>query len=130
VAWTSGNAVTTAAPTTTSSEPASPVEPADVPGLAERLPARDRVLAELREGEATAEELAETTGLPLSTVRNALTGLRKTGLATVEHGAKNEPGRWRFPNPDLYKGGNRESSTQGPLASLAMELGARPLEGE
>jgi len=66
------------------------VDPTDVPGLFEKLPARERVLAVLREiEEATPDDLADETGLPVKTVRNILTGLRKDGLADTDSG------RWR-----------------------------------
>jgi hypothetical protein len=79
------------------------VDPMDVPGLAEKLPAPKRVLAELREvGEATPEQLADATGLAEKTVRNALTALRKDGQAASD-GA-----RWRA-IPDSHPINSRES---------------------
>lgn len=76
------------------------VDPMDVPTLLEKLPARERVWAELRDrGETTVEELVEATGLVEKTVRNALTALRKDGQAD------SDSGRWRaIPDSRSYIG--------------------------
>jgi DNA-binding transcriptional ArsR family regulator len=63
------------------------VNPAEVPGLFEKLPARERVLAALREvSRARVEELVEATGLPEGTARNALTALRKDSKVETDSG--------------------------------------------
>jgi DNA-binding transcriptional ArsR family regulator len=111
------------------------VNPLDVVGLAEKLPAHERVWGELSHLEqATAEELAEATGLPEKTARNALTALRKAGRAVTESG------RWRaIPNshPIIEREsgivseppacphrppGQKEGS--GHLVRLALDMGA------
>jgi DNA-binding transcriptional ArsR family regulator len=72
------------------------VNPLDVSGLAQKLPASERVLAELRDfGEVTAEDLAEVTGLAVSTVKNALTVLRKSGQVEGRPG-ESQQSAWRW----------------------------------
>ena len=78
------------------------VQAADVPGLAGKLPIGDQVLAELREGEVTVDELAELTGKPRGTIRNQLTRLRKAGkVITLD-------GTWRL-IPNSHSPIGRES---------------------
>jgi hypothetical protein len=74
------------------------VNPSDVPGLADKLPAREQAWAALQDAEGvTVEELVGTIGRPEKTVRNILTALRKEGRAA------SEGGRWRaIPNSRPY----------------------------
>jgi hypothetical protein len=66
-------------------------QPLDATELAEEsiLNARDRVLAALKDGPAYPADIAETCIMPLGTVKNELTRLRKRGL--VEYAGEVEP---------------------------------------
>ena len=61
-------------------------DPGAIASLAQKLPAKARVEAELRKGGGTPEELVDATGLKEGTVRNALTTLKKEGKADSEGG--------------------------------------------
>ena len=55
------------------------LDPTDVPELAERLPAAQRIMNELRSGKQNPAELADTLGLSVATVRARLNDLLKRG---------------------------------------------------
>ncbi len=80
----------------------------DASELAEEatLNAADRVKLALEDGPAYPWEIAETTGLAIKTVKNALTGLRKQGVveATGEIDGRTEQVRIIVPASLSYKG--------------------------
>jgi hypothetical protein len=82
------------------------------------LTAPDRVKLALEDGPAYPWEIADTTGAPLKTVKNVLTGLRKQG--TVETTGKTEGQaeqvRLSVPRPNVYRGGTQD--TDESLASV------------
>lgn len=112
------------------------VDPAEVPSLAEKLPARERVWAELRDmEEATAEELAEATGLVIGSVKNALTALRKAGRAEARPSeTPQSPWCWRVRHASspICSGTHDARLERGShLVGLAKDLGARvPEDGD
>lgn len=69
---------------------------ASSPVLASKLPAKDRVLAQLvSEPGNTSETLAELSGIELKTVKNALSELNQLGQVKLSPGRKpREPGTW------------------------------------
>lgn len=103
------------------------VDPADVPGLAERLPAREQAFPELRDaGEATAEELAKATGLAIGSVKNALTTRKKAGRVEARPGqTRQSPWRWRVrhaSSPIYSSDGDARPERGGDLVRLALDL--------
>jgi hypothetical protein len=90
----------------------------DASELAEEatLNAADRVKLALEDGPAYPWEIAETTGLAIKTVKNALTGLRKQGVveATGEIDGRTEQVRLIVPASLSYKGdGDGDDSSPG-----------------
>jgi len=82
------------------------------------LTAPERVKLALEDGPAYPWEIAETTGVPLKTVKNVLTGLRKQGTveATGDTEGQAEQVRLRVPRPNVYRDGTRD--TESSLASV------------
>jgi hypothetical protein len=76
------------------------------------LTAPDRVKLALEDEPAYPWEIAEITGVPLKTVKNVLTGLRKQG--TVEPTGKTEGQaeqvRLSVPRPKVYRDGTRDTN--------------------
>ncbi len=70
------------------------------------LTATERVKLALEDGPAYPWEIAETTGVPLKTVKNTLTGLRKQGVVepTGEVEGRAEQVRLSVPSSQPYKG--------------------------
>jgi hypothetical protein len=99
----------------------------DAAELAEEgtLNASDRVKFALQEGPAYPWELAEATGIPLKTVKNVLTGLRKQGVveATGETEGRAEQVRLIVPSSCPYIGiGTRDDGESG-AAEYVVENG-------
>ena len=76
------------------------------------LTAPERVKLALQDGPAYPWEIAEATGVPLKTVKNVLTGLRKQGAveSTGQTEGQAEQVRLSVPRPNLYKDGTRDTS--------------------
>jgi DNA-binding transcriptional ArsR family regulator len=60
------------------------------------LNSKDRVKAALEDGPAYPDELVETTGLPRSTVKNAVTALKKAGIVEITGEVENQKERVRL----------------------------------
>ncbi len=75
------------------------------------LTAPERVKLALEDGPAYPWEITETTGVPLKTVKNVLTGLRKQGAVetTGQTEGQAEQVRLSVPRPSLYKDGTRDT---------------------
>jgi hypothetical protein len=75
------------------------------------LTAPERVKLALEEGPAYAWEIAETTGVPLKTIKNVLTGLRKQGVVEItgETEGQAEQVRLSVPRPNVYRDGTRDT---------------------
>jgi AAA domain/NrS-1 polymerase HBD domain len=75
------------------------------------LTAPERVKLALEDGPAYAWEISETTGVPLKTVKNVLTGLRKQGVVepTGLTEGQAEQVRLSVPRPNLYRSGTRDT---------------------
>jgi hypothetical protein len=94
------------------------------------LTATERVKLALEDGPAYPWEIAETTGVPLKTVKNTLTGLRKQGVVepTGEVEGRAEQVRLSVPSSQPYKGrddGTLEQSeiTREPIATSPLSAG-------
>jgi hypothetical protein len=76
------------------------------------LTAPERVKLALDDGPAYPWEIAETTGVPLKTVKNVLTGLRKQGVVepTGATEGQAEQVRLSVPRPNVYRDGTRDTS--------------------
>ena len=76
------------------------------------LTAPDRVKLALEDGPAYPWEIAEITGVPLKTVKNVLTGLRKQGMVepTGKTEGQAEQVRLGVPRPNVYKKGTRDTN--------------------
>jgi hypothetical protein len=75
------------------------------------LTAPERVKLALEDGPAYPWEIAETTGVPLKTVKNVLTGLRKQGVVetTGQTDGQAEQIRLSVPRPNVYRDGTRDT---------------------
>jgi AAA domain len=75
------------------------------------LTAPERVKLALQDCPAYPWEIAEATGVPLKTVKNVLTGLRKQGAVetTGQTEGQAEQVRLSVPRPGLYKDGTRDT---------------------
>ena len=75
------------------------------------LTAPERVKLALQDGPAYPWEIAEATGVPLKTVKNVLTGLRKQDAVetTGQTEGQAEQVRLSVPRPNLYKDGTRDT---------------------
>ncbi len=75
------------------------------------LTAPERVKLTLQDGPAYPWEIAEATGVPLKTVKNVLTGLRKQGVVepTGETEGQAEQVRLGVPRPNVYRDGTRDT---------------------
>src|SRR5829696_503942 len=75
------------------------------------LTAPDRVKLALEDGAAYPWEIAEITGVPLKTVKNVLTGLRKQGMVepTGKTEGQAEQVRLSVPRPNEYRDGTRDT---------------------
>src|SRR5215204_2125450 len=82
------------------------------------LTAPDRVKLALADGPAYPWEIAEITGVPLKTVKNVLTGLRKQGVVetTGQTKGRAEQVRLSVPRPNVYRNGTRDTGDS--LASV------------
>jgi hypothetical protein len=80
------------------------------------LTATERVKLALEDGPAYPWEISEFTGVPLKTVKNALTGLRKQGVVepTGEVEGRTERVRIIVPRPNSYKGTGTRDATEAP----------------
>jgi hypothetical protein len=87
------------------------------------LTASERVKLALADGPAYPWEIADSTGVQLKTVKNALTGLRKQGEVEVtgETEGQAEQVRLSVPRPDVYRDGTRDTSDS--LASVHINEG-------
>ncbi len=76
------------------------------------LTATERVKLALEEGPAYPWEIAETTGVPLKTVKNVLTGLRKQGTVEPTGATEGQAEQVRLgvPRPNVYRDGTRDTS--------------------
>ncbi|MDP9455595.1 MAG: AAA family ATPase [Actinomycetota bacterium] len=89
------------------------------------LTAAERVKLGLADGPAYPWEISDFTGVPLKTVKNALTGLRKQGVVepTGEMEGRTERVRLIVPRPVLYKGtGTRDATNVPPSEDLGNVL--------
>jgi hypothetical protein len=75
------------------------------------LTAPERVKLALEDGPAYPWEIVETTGVPLKTVKNVLTGLRKQSVVepTGETEGQAEQVRLGVPRPNVYRDGTRDT---------------------
>jgi hypothetical protein len=75
------------------------------------LTAPERVKLALEDGPTYPWEISETTGIPLKTVKNVLTGLRKQGMVepTGQTEGQAEQVRLSVPRPDVYRDGTRDT---------------------
>jgi hypothetical protein len=75
------------------------------------LTAPERVRLGLEDGPAYPWEISEITGIPLKTVKNVLTGLRKQGVVetTGQTEGQAEQVRLSVPRPNLYRDGTRDT---------------------
>jgi RecA-family ATPase len=82
------------------------------------LTAPERVKLALEDAPAYPWEISETTGIPLKTVKNVLTGLRKQGVVepTGQTEGQAEQVRLSVPRPNLYRDGTWD--TDDSLASV------------
>jgi hypothetical protein len=73
--------------------------------------APERVKLALEDGPAYPWEIAETTGMPLKTVKNVLTGLRKQGAVepTDQTEGQAEQVRLNVPRPNVYREKTRDT---------------------
>jgi hypothetical protein len=76
------------------------------------LTAPDRVKLALEDGPAYPWEISEATGVPLKTVKNVLTGLRKQGTVepTGQTERQAEQVRLSVPRPNVYRDGTRDTA--------------------
>jgi hypothetical protein len=75
------------------------------------LTAPERVKFALEDSPAYPWEISEATGIPLKTVKNVLTGLRKQGMVepTGQTEGQAEQVRLSVPRPDVYRDGTRDT---------------------
>jgi hypothetical protein len=100
----------------------------DASELAEEatLNSTDRVKLALEGGPGYPWEIAETTGLAVKTVKNALTGLRKQGMVEPTGETESRTERVRLCVPaslSLYKDGDRDASSEQLTGVLINEQG-------
>jgi hypothetical protein len=84
-----------------------------------------RIKLVLEDGPAYPEDISEATGIPLKTVQNNLTKLRKKGEVepTGEKEGRSEQVRLSVPDPGPPKGsGTRDTEEEGPQGRLDAEL--------
>ena len=83
--------------------------------------AADRIKLALKEGPAYPEDIAEATGMPLKTVQNNLTRLRKKGEVepTGEKDGRSEEVCLTVPHPGPFRGsGTEDAEEEGPQGRL------------
>jgi hypothetical protein len=91
------------------------------------LTAPERVKLALEDSPAYPWEISETTGIPLKTVKNVLTGLRKQGAVepTGQTEGQAEQVRLTVPCPDAYMDGTRDTDDivqgEGQVFEMARE---------
>ncbi len=75
------------------------------------LTAPERVKLALENGPAYPWEISETTGIPLKTIKNVLTGLRKQGAVEPigQTEGQAEQVRLSVPRPNVYRDGTRDT---------------------
>jgi hypothetical protein len=75
------------------------------------LTAPERVKLALEDGPAYPWEISDATGVPLKTVKNVLTGLRKQGVVktTGQTEGQAEQVRLSVPRPNVYRDGTRDT---------------------
>jgi hypothetical protein len=75
------------------------------------LTAPERVRLALEDGPAYPWEISEITGIPLKTVKNVLTGLRKQGVVetTGQTEGQAQQVRLSVPRPNVYRDGTRDT---------------------